>query len=180
MDIFMPMSTTTRHNNIINTLIGKLFNLIEQQKVHVLQSDCALVYWGKITEKHSLSLVDIDNPEHKNIYKESVINELSYVQPDLMLFQHNKYIENKWHTKTAGCPDLIIEIWSDGNTDEDKEFKKFLYSTSNKTEHWYIEQDSNEVKCFLGQNSLPSQTLLNILRTNNGIEFDLRRMAIQQ
>jgi len=179
MDIFMPMSTTTRHNNIIINLIGKLFNLIERQEVHVLQSDCALVFWGKRTEPGSLLLVDIENPDHQTIYKESVINELYYVQPDFMMFQRNKYIENQWHTRTAGCPDLIIEIWSEGNTDNDKAFKKFLYSTSDKTEHWYIEQDSNEVKCFLGKEALPEQSLLNVLRTNSGIEFDLRKMAIK-
>jgi len=179
MDAYMPMSTTTRHNRIITTLIGKLFDLIEQKAIHVLQSDCALVYWGRETELHSLSLVDIENPKNKSVFKESVINELSYVQPDLMLFQKNKYTENKWNTRTAGCPDLIIEIWSEGNTQEDKAFKKFLYSTSDKTEHWYIEQDSNDVICFLGQNPLPAQSLLNILRTGNEIELDLRRIAIQ-
>jgi Uma2 family endonuclease len=163
---------------MITTLIGKLFNLIEQQEIHVLQSDCALVYWGKRAESHNLMLVDIENPKHKSIFKESVINELSYVQPDFMLFQKNKYTENKWNTRTAGCPDLIIEIWSDGNTDEEKAFKKFLYSTSDKTEHWYIEQDSNEVTCFLGKNPLPAQSLSNILKTGNGIEFDLRRIAV--
>ena len=124
-------------------------------------------------------MVDVENPERKNIFKESVINELSYVQPNFMLFQRNKYIENQWLTRTAGSPDLIIEIWSDGDTNEDKSFKKFLYSTSDKTEHWYIEQDSNEVICFLGQNVLPSQSLLNTLRTHNGIELDLRRIAMK-
>ena len=158
MDIFMPMSTTTRHNKIITTLIGKLFNRIEQQDVHVLQSDCALVYWGKRTELHSLSLVDLENSEHKTIFKESVINELYYVQPDLMLFKQNKYTENQWHTRTAGCPDLIIEIWSDGNTERDRAFKKFLYSSSDKTEHWYIEQNSNDVLCYIGKKVLPAQS----------------------
>jgi len=34
------------------------------------------------------------------------------------------------------------------------------------------------VKCFLGQNQLKEQNLKNILVTNDGIKFDLRRIAM--
>ena len=178
MDAYMPMATSIRHNKIITAILSKIGNLFEEPDTNILTSDCALVYWGKRTEVHSLNLVDIENPEHKNIYKESLICELDYVQPDFMMFRDNKYIENSRSTRTAGSPDLIIEIWSDGNSEEDKAFKKFLYSTGDKTEHWYIEQDSNEVLCFLGKEVLPTQSLTNVLKTTNGIEFDLRRMAL--
>ena len=178
MDAYMPMSTSKRHNEIITTLIGRLFNFIEEEKIHAWHEESALVFWGRKIELFSLSLADIEKIADIEFFKDNVMNELYCVQPDFMLFQHNKYIENKKRTRTAGCPDLIIEIWSDGNSEDDKSFKKFLYSTSDKTEHWYIEQDSNDVNCFLGKETLPKQSLLNILRTKNGIEIDLRRMAV--
>ncbi|MCL2774357.1 MAG: Uma2 family endonuclease [Oscillospiraceae bacterium] len=179
MDAYMPMSTSKRHNEIITSLIIKLASLIEQRKIHVWHEESSLVFWGKKTELCSLSLVDIERIADIESFRDNVINELYCVQPDFMLFQHNKYIENKKRTRTAGCPDLIIEIWSDGNSEDEKTFKKFLNSTSDKTEHWYIEQDSNEVNCFFGKKTLPKQSLSNILHTKNGIEVDLRRMAIE-
>ena len=178
MDIFMPMSTKLRHNEIITALIIKIANLIERQAVRVFHEEGSLVYHGKRQEAQFISLVHIEKLEDIDFFKNNVMNELYFVQPDFVLFKQNDYIENTNRTRLAGCPDLVIEIWSDGNTNDEKAFKKFLYSTSDKTEHWYIEQDSNEVQCFLGQNSLPAQSLLNVLRTTNGIEFDLRRMAI--
>ena len=179
MDVYMPMSTSKRHNEIITTLIIKLANLIEQRKIHVWHEESSLVFWGKKTELHSLSLVDVEQIADIESFKENVMNELYCIQPDFMLFQQNKYIENKKRTRTAGCPDLIIEIWSEGNSEDDRSFKKFLHSTSEKTEHWYIEQDSNEVICYYGKETLAKQSLKNILRTQNGIEVDLRRMAIE-
>ena len=178
MDIFMPMSATVRHNKIIMNLIARLWNRIEKKELHALSEECSLVYWGSPFEISSLRLVNLSEIDDIQAFKDGVIEDLYCVQPDLMVFDLQPYAENKRQTKTAGQPDLIIEVWSDGNTKVDRDFKKFLYSTSDKTEHWYIEQDSNEVQCFLGQNSLPSQSLLNVLRTTNGIEFDLRAMAI--
>jgi Uma2 family endonuclease len=110
------------------------------------------------------------------------MSELRRVEPDFMLFDKNAYIENNIsggvRTRIAGFPDLVIEIWSEANLIEERKFKKILYSTSPVTEHWYIEQDSNKVECFLGGNDLPPQSLKNILRTQDGVEFDLRYMAI--
>ena len=179
MDIFMPMSTKLRHNEIITAMIIKIAHLIEQQAVRIYHEEGSLVYNGKKTELHSLGLVDVEKLKDIEYFKDNIMNELYTVQPDFVLFKQNGYLENKRRTRMAGQPDLIIEIWSDGNTDEDKAFKKFLYSTSDKTEHWYIEQDSNDVLCYLGEKPLPAQSLLDVLRTTNGIEFDLRRMAIE-
>ena len=66
----------------------------------------------------------------------------------------------------------------DGNTSDDRDFLKFLYSTSDITEHWYIEQDSNTVECYLGKEKLDDQYLTNLLVTQKGFEFDLRYLAI--
>ena len=178
MDAYMPMSTSIRHNKTITALIGELYSLTKEQKIHILHEECSLAYWGKQKEPQFLSLVDIEKLDDTRLFIDDIMNELYCVQPDFMMFKQNEYLENKKRTRTAGCPDLIIEIWSEGNSEDEKSFKKFLYSTSDKVEHWYIEQDSNEVDCFLGKETLPKQLLSNILRTKNGIEFDLRHIAI--
>jgi len=53
-----------------------------------------------------------------------------------------------------------------------------LYATSDITEHWYIEQDSNEVICYFGKNRIEGQFLSNILITRGGLKFDLRYLAV--
>ena len=178
MDIFMPMSTTVRHNKIIMNLIAKLWNRIEKKELHALSEECSLVYWGNPFEINSLRLVNISEIDDIQAFKDGIIEDLYCVQPDLMVFALQPYLENKRQTKTAGQPDLIIEVWSDGNTKVDRDFKKYLYSTSAQTEQWYIEQDSNDVECYLGKEFLPSQSLKKVLRTVNGIEFDLRCLAL--
>ena len=63
------------------------------------------------------------------------IDDLDYVQPDLMLFKKNKFVEDSKGIKTAGYPDLIVEVWSGANSIAHRETKKLLYSTSPVTEH---------------------------------------------
>jgi Uma2 family endonuclease len=95
-----------------------------------------------------------------------------------MIFKSNLYVENKRQTRTAGQPDLIVEVWSDGNQESERDFKKYLYSTSPLTEHWYIEQHSNEVECYIGKNRIGGQSLKEILVTRSGLKFDLRYLSI--
>ena len=180
MDIYMPMSmsTTVRHNKIVTTLMNRIFNRVESGEIHALQEECSLAYWGKNTEPTSVSLVAVKEIEDLQRFKEITIEDLYYVQPDMMVFKSNPYIENNRKTKTAGQPDLIIEVWSEGNSKQERDFKKYLYSTSDITEHWYIEQDSNEVDCYWGVNRLKNQSLADILHTRGGLEFDLRYLAV--
>ena len=178
MDSFMEMGTTARHNEIITALIRKILNFADGGKSKLFHENYSLVYWGKRTELDSLELVDITNIKDIRYFKENVINELRRIEPDFMLFDKNAYIENEKRTRIAGFPDLVIEVWSEGNSDMEQELKKFLYSTSLATEHWYIRQDSNDVECFMGDEVLPPQSLKNILRTQNGVEFNLKHMAI--
>ena len=178
MDIYMPMSTTSRHNLITGTLFGSVLDLLRMKKAHALHEECSLVYWGKKNEPTSLNLVDISEIENIVKFKESIIEDLNYVQPDFMLFKKNPYIENKRQTRTAGKPDLIIEVWSESNTRNDKAFLQNLYATSSVTEHWYIEQDSNELNCYYGNNIIEKQYLSDILVTRDGVQFDLRYLAI--
>ena len=179
MDAYMPMSTTRRHNRMLNEFVIKLTDMAGFEKMDFFTSECALVHWGqKRKSGEQCSLVDVSELDDIDDFKETTINHLECVQPDFMLFKDNPSVANIFETLTAGCPDLVIEVWSKGNTRSEKDFKKALYSTSGRTEHWYMEQDSNVVACFFGKEALPEQSLLNVLRTVNGMELDLRRMAI--
>ncbi len=178
MDAYMPMSTTARHNKLSGTFFGVVLDLLRKREVHALQEECSLVYWGHKSEPTSLKLVNVLEVEDPVKFKESVIEDLYYVQPDFMLFKNNPYFENKRQTRTAGCPDLIVEIWSEGNTKNDRAFLQNLYATSEITEHWYIEQDSNEVECYVGKTKMQNQNLTDVLITRGGLKFDLRYLAI--
>ena len=179
MDIFMPMSTTDRHNDMISTFVGDVLPLKRKKEVYALQSDCALVHWGEKKEPANLALVNISKIEDTVKFTEFTIEYLDYMQPDFMLFKDNPYLKNSKGLRTAGQPDLIVEVWSESNSKAERELKRNLYATSDVTEHWYIEQDSNSVQCYMGSRQLPSQSLTKILRTQKGLEFDLRYLAIE-
>ena len=178
MDIYVPMSTTKRHNKITMTFSGTILDLLRKNEVDALQEECALVYWGTKKLPDGFKLVDANDIEDKKHFTDIIINELDYVRPDFVLFKNNPYVENKKQTRTAGQPDLIVEVWSDSNSKNDRAFLQNLYATSDITEHWYIEQDSNEVVCYLGKEILPGQSIKNILHTQNGLKFDLRYLAV--
>jgi hypothetical protein len=178
MDIYMPMSTTARHNKLTSSFVGSIFDLLKRKEVHVLSEECSLVYWGRKSEPNMMSLIKISEIEDINEFKACIIDDLYYVQPDVMIFKQNPYVENIRQTRTAGQPDLIVEVWSDGNTKNDKAFLQNLYATSSVTEHWYITQKSNKVECYYGRDKLENQSLKNILKSRGGLEFDLRYLAI--
>ena len=180
MDIYMPMSTTRRHNKILNEFVLRRENSDKAENIDIFTSDCALAHWGsKKILNDNCQLVDINKIDDLDYFRKRTLNQLEYVQPDFMLFEKNKQITNEFETITAGFPDLVIEIWSDSNSEAEKEFKFNLYASGLTCEHWYITQDSNRVECFLGQNQLKEQNLTNILTTNDGIKFDLHRIAIR-
>ena len=178
MDIYVPMSTTKRHNRIAVTFSGTVLDLLRKNEAHALQEECALVYWGTKKLPEGFELVNAENIDDKEHFADITINELDYVRPDFVLFKNNLYLENKRQTRTAGQPDLAVEVWSEGNSKNDRIFLQNLYATSDITEHWYIEQDSNEVICYLGKNRLKNQSLSDILATRGGLKFDLRYLAI--
>ena len=178
MDIYVPMSTTRRHNEFISTLVSRIFPFVEKREVNIFHEERALVYWGSKKIPDGFKLVDTTNLDDENNFIENILPELDYVQPDFVVFKNNPFLENKKQTKTAGQPDLIVEIWSENNTRNDRAFLQNLYATSKITEHWYIEQDSNEVYCYYGTDKIENQYLTNILVTRGGLKFDLRYLAI--
>ena len=178
MSIYTPMSTTGRHNRITMTLSGRILDLLQKKEVYALQEEGALVYWGSRRKNDLVKLVDSAAIIDKDKFTKIIINELDYVQPDFFLFGKNPYLHNERETKVAGLPNLIVEVWSDNNLKEEREFKLDLYATSDITEHWYIEQDSNEVICYFGKNRIENQYLTDILVTRDELKFDLRYLAI--
>ena len=178
MDNLLEMSTTGRHNLLTSSLFSRIFNLVLEKKVLARQEQYSIVYYGKKSMPNDVTLIKIEDIDDKEYFINNTIYELNYVQPDFVLFKDNLYLTDKKDLKTAGQPDLIVEVWSDGNTPADRAFLRKLYASSNITEFWQIEQDSNTVKCSAGTTELPKQYLKNILRTQKGLEFDLRYLAI--
>ena len=97
---------------------------------------------------------------------------------DFLVFQHNEFLQDANKLKTAGVPDLIVEVWSPFNKPHEREMKFRLYSSHSDCEHWYIEQNNNLVKCFKGKHNLPNQYLSKILKTTTGLTFDLTHMSL--
>ena len=95
MDIYMPMSTTVRHNKITMTLAGTILDLLRKKRVHALQEECALVYYRTKKLPNGFHLVDVKSLEDVKHFTDDVINELDYVNPDFVLYKNNPYLENK-------------------------------------------------------------------------------------
>ena len=170
--------TTGRHNIIIGSLIGEIHDLHKRKQVFVRSEQYSIVYWGS-RRKPSLgaSLVKVEEVEDIEEFRNNIIYELDFVQPDFVVFKDNKYITDDRDLRTAGQPDLIAEVWSRNNSEADKKFLRDLYATSDITEFWQVEQDSNIVKCSVGGLELAEQSLADVLRARNGLEFDLRYLA---
>ncbi|MCL1948436.1 MAG: Uma2 family endonuclease [Turicibacter sp.] len=160
--------TTDRHSDLVFSFAGELRPLRRRGELEVIGDTVALVYNGD-------GLINVNDFTFKEaeILKRQ-LNQFSYVEPDIMVFKENVSLNNQRNTRKAGCPDLIIEIWSDKNDLKHREFKKNLYSSSMVTEHWYLEQENDIVECYLGKKRLPDQHLRNVLKTQNGLEFDMR------
>jgi Uma2 family endonuclease len=172
------MSTSRRHNLLVKefTVQASIASRDKKLGLEIYSEEAALVHYGhRRRDPFILSLVNpltLESPD--------IINYLYYVEPDFMFFQKNEHIWNDKETRMAGYPDLVVEVWSESNTQIDREEKFLIYSNSEgKTEHWYIEQDSNVVKCYMGEDRLDDQSLERVLKTVRGIELDLTGIALK-
>ena len=166
MQHILEMGTSIRHNQLLSKIQSVVLSMFKMNEILSLQENVALCYLGVRREPQGVCLLDI---------KQNIdINDLQIVYPDYMLFHTNKFITNTNKTRVAGYPDLIIEVWSPYNSIEEINFKRTLYSTSPVTEHWYLQQDSNVVNCYLGNTVLSEQSLKNLLETQKGLRIDLR------
>jgi len=174
MTIF-DMANTRRHAELLQEISDELSIVRRTQGFTVYRENIALVHMGhRVKDPSLLALIDIEEFD-----KSLVIDNLNYIQPDFMIFQDNPFLWNKKETRLAGCPDLIIEIWSDSDYPIDKQSKFLIYSNSNnKTEHWYIEQGNNEIECFIGKDKTQSQDLSAPLKTRTGLKFNLASLAL--
>ena len=178
MEHVLEMGTTGRHNNIISDILSdikfKFEKLYKNKQILLFQEQIALCYYGEPRDLSSLALIDIAD----GFFKPTSMNLYNVVYPDLMLLDASTCFLNYNETRVAGKPSLVVEVWSDSNSPQHRILKQTLYSTSDNTEHWYIEQDSDEVLCMLGKTQLAAQSLKNILITQNNVEIDLRHLAL--
>ena len=176
MDNILQMSATKRHGLITKLLNSATVNLLFNDELIDFSESVSLVYYGTKKSLDSCRLITAEELEEE--LTDDIIYELNYVVPDYMYFKKNKYIINKRETRVAGCPDLIIEVWSDSNILDDRGFKKYLYATGEMTEQWYIEQNSNVIECYYGTKRLDDKNLNDVLVSRDGVEFDLRRLKL--
>ena len=177
MDNTVKIATFPRHGHLVTAFFPNIWEMFKRKEVYHLQEEQILSFKGKKYSGEE-KLIDIDYLENKSDYISYGIDVLDFVQPDFLFFKDNKFLQNQNGLRTIGIPDLVVEVWSINNDKEEREFKTRLYSSSNKCEHWYLEQDSNYVKCMIGDTILPTQNLHEVLLTQKGIRFDLRNLAL--
>lgn len=72
------------------------------------------------------------------------LNENNSVQPDILFIAVTRYeIISKNYIE--GAPDMVVEIWSPGNSQKERENKHQLYESKGITEYWQIEPKQKEV-----------------------------------
>ena len=172
------MAATHRHGQLVSGFFANCFELFKQRKIYPLQEQHPLVFRGrKYSGEEELIRIDESNRNCEVLL--AAIEELDFIQPDFFFFQKNEFKRGATGIKTAGIPDLVIEVWSAANTEQEKEMRHRVYSSSDLCEHWYLTQNSNEVVCWVGKECVSRQSLKNKLATKYGVEFDLRFLAIE-
>ena len=177
MDIFYEQflqemgGGTDIHEHIIDEFKGASYGHRRQYKI--TGSGLRLVYKSFELQTNEYHLAPYTE------YTQDEIGDHNSVEPDFMIFDNTKYIMNKSRSKIAGQPLFAVEVWSKSNTKRDRFLKRFLYSTSPVTEHWYLEQNSNEIECFLGKKQLQNKSLTEVCETTFGLKLDLRKIAIE-
>ena len=177
MQHLLEMGTMPRHNHITMSLAFGIADLFKKKELYPLQENCILCFIGKRYSGFE-SLVDVSAIEDVRTFQNEIVNKLDYVMPDFLYFRANPYLQNASKSKTVGVPDLVVEVWSESNSQDEINFKRKLYSTSEKCEFWEIGQNSNIVQAKLGNSVLWSKSMEQILCTKDGLQFDLRHLAL--
>ena len=164
---YMTMGTTARHMRILDWLSG--YSIKQRQKnykfVYAREQIALIENYGALIDVSELT------DEQRQIVRQSMVRA-KYTYPDFMIFKNNPVIINERETRYAGIPDLIIEVWSKANSDEEKEQKRNLYRTK-KSEFWEFDQDSPKVVCWDKTGKMYEQFLDKPLITPWGEELDL-------
>ena len=142
MERFTEMGTLPRHNHLASSFFSEVFHLFKKKQVYPLQENCLLCFAGR---RYSCDerLILVEDIQDIKTFRLEIIDKLDYVQPGFLMFMENRFAQNSSTSKTAGVPDLVVEIWSDSNSAEERDFKKRLYSSSPRCEHWYLTQNAN-------------------------------------
>ena len=180
-DEYFMLPHTRRHDNMLSAVDASLIDFRKSGSCLLSRESVSLAHYGSdrsMSEYCDLRLINLDDVKDTEDFKTNVMNDLYAVEPDIMLFTTNGFMENITETRAAGCPNLIIEVWSKSNGPFHRQKKFDLYKTGSNTEHWYMEQDSNVVHCFMGMDRLKDQNLKSVLVTAFGIEIDLTYLAL--
>ena len=177
MDSTTKMATFPRHGHLVTAFFPNILHLFKDKLVYYLQEEQILAFKGKKYSGEE-TLINPSEIHGLETYVEQVVDLLDYVQPDFLFFKNNKFAQTKNTLKTIGIPDLVVEVWSASNDEHEREMKFRLYSSRESCEHWYLTQTSNDVVCYMGKQKLPTQNLNEVLKTQDGITFDLRYMAM--
>jgi len=168
---YMTMGTTLRHMKILDWFSGFAIKKYEKEPSF---------WYGReqiaLIENHG-ALIDVSqlSDEQRQTVRR-LMGKARYTYPDFMIFKNNPVIVNDKETRYAGIPDLIIEVWSPNNTDEEKAQKRKLYCT-NKSEFWEFEQDSVKVVCWGKGVNKYEQFMDKPLVTPWGETFDLVELS---
>lgn len=163
------IAITDRHSELVNAFTGELRPAKKNGELIYWSDTVALVY------NENKALINVSHlTENEKQKLQFIMGKLGYKEPDILVFHEQIYLNNRKNTRKAGCPDLIIEVWSDMNDEAHRQEKFQIYASSPVTEHWYMEQESDIIKCYIGERRLPDQHLKNLLTTQNGLQFDLR------
>ncbi|MCL1997512.1 MAG: Uma2 family endonuclease [Turicibacter sp.] len=178
----LDMANHPRHGDIIGRLSAMLSHaylpeILDNRMKYYLEN-YALAYEGNHLQPNYAIAPKLYNVNHETIAAE-ILQESRYIQPDFMLFHRNKFQSSDATYKIAGCPDLIVEVWSNSNTKQERELLSNLYSTSEATEFWQIEQEDNVVVCSMGSRKLQEQSLTRPLHTQAGLVLDLTSVVYQ-
>ena len=176
MGYIYEMGDSLRHSDLIAEIYRKFTNAYEalylSKTIRPLKDNVSLCYIGKRSENELVRLISAEKAMKENLD----LNLLSTIEPDFTLFYKNRYLTNQANTRVIGIPDLVVEVWSKSNTDDDKTFKKHLYSFAK--ESWFIEQESNIVECWARNKRIKDQSLEKTLLTSDNLQIDLRHLAL--
>ena len=167
----MVKETSQRHMYILDYFsIFALTRSLEDYDFHYGREQIALV-------ENYEALIDISKLTDAQRQKlRKVMSKMKYIYPDFMIFKDNPIIINRSETRYAGIPDLIIEVWSDIDSEDQKKYKRNLYCTQ-KSEYWEIEEYSPKIVCWNKDGTKYEQFMDKPLLLPWGEELDLSELS---
>ena len=76
-----------------------------------------------------------------------IFSDINVVQPDLIYLSKEKY-QILTDSNIQGAPDLIIEILSPSNKENDRIFKKHMYEKFGVKEYWVVDPENEKLEIW--------------------------------